>query len=182
MGQRGPQPTPTNVHLLRGNPGKRAIGSLVDPINPPVEIPGCPKHLQDEARREWRRAGVLLRDLGLISKIDRASFALYCEAWADWVWCKAELARAKEAASAGALAAKARGEEWKGGDGFMLPTPNGSFTYSPYWVGANKAAEQLHKFQALFGMAPSSRGRVTPSNHQMSLPGMPDPKSGFNAM
>ena len=61
---------------------------------------------------------------------------------------------------------------WDKGDGFMLPTPNGSFTYSPHWVGKNKSAEQVDKFLASFGMSPSSRSRVTASDQYPYLPGM----------
>jgi phage terminase small subunit len=72
---------------------------------------------------------------------------------------------------------------WAEGDGFMLSTPNGSFTYSPHWVGANKAQEQVHKYLSHFGLSPNARGRVTPSTHQLPLPGMDDsPKGGFDAL
>lgn len=58
----------------------------------------------------------------------------------------------------------------------MLPTPNGSVTYNPHWVGKNKAAEQIDKFSANFGGAAAFRARVTPSNNYPYLPGM-EPES-----
>jgi phage terminase small subunit len=154
-------------------------------VQPEVEIPGCPKHLMPEARKEWRRITPELEHLGLVSKIDRAALALYCQAWARWVWCEQQLSRAQELAAAKRAEWEAKpeneGKAWAGGDGFMIPTPNGSFTYSPHWVGANKAMEQVDKFLASFGLSPSSRGRVTPSSRTAYLPGM-DPKEGFGAL
>ena len=200
MGSRGPQPLPSNVHRLRGNPGHKSAFDLTDSVNPEIEIPNCPAHLLPEARKEWRRITPLLERLRLVSKIDRASLALYCQAWARMVWCEEQLKGAMETAAARRAEFEIRraefdarraaviergeewtGGEWTGGDGFMISTPNGSFTYSPYWVGANKAADQVHKFQALFGMSPSARGRVTPSTNQLPLPGIA-PAEGFNAL
>ncbi len=78
----------------------------------------------------------------------------------------------KEAERVGA--AQARGEmyvakAYPGGNGFMLSTPNGSFTYNPHWVARNKHAASVDKFLASFGMSPSSRGRVSPSRLQGDL-------------
>jgi phage terminase small subunit len=198
MGQRGPAPLPANVHRLRGNPSKLPAHALVDSVNPEIEIPGCPKHLLPEARKEWKRITPKLQELGLVSQIDRAALALYCQAYARWVWCEEQLSRsialaaerraafeAAEQAKAARLAVDGEVYEplpWAGGDGFMIPTPNGSFTYSPHWVGANKAMEQVNKFLAQFGMSPSSRGRVSPSSNQPYLPGLDPPKGGFDAL
>ena len=49
----GPPPTPTNLKLLRGNPGKRKLNTT-EP-DPPPAIPTCPSHLDKVAKREWRR-------------------------------------------------------------------------------------------------------------------------------
>ena len=198
MGQRGPKPLPANVHLLRGNPSKKSMADLSGPVQPDVEIPGCPKHLLPEARKEWKRVGPELEKLGLISQLDRAALALYCQAWAWMVWHEQALQRDVRIAgqkqaeheareSERSAAALAAGETyvptaWTGGDGFMLPTPNGSFTYNPHWVAARKHAAEVDKFLASFGMSPSSRGRVSASSNQMPLPGMEPPKGGFGAL
>lgn len=193
MGARGPQPLPGKVHQLRGNPSKKPLGELLGDVQPDVEIPGCPRHLLPEARKEWKRITPELEKLGLIAKIDRAALALYCQAWAWVVYHEEQLQRAMEQTRVKReafeaieerkrLEAEARGEvhtsgQWPGGDGFMLPTPNGSFTYSPHWVAKNKASEQVDKFLANFGMSPSSRSRVTASDQYPYLPGM-EPAQG----
>lgn len=164
MGARGPKSLPANVHLLRGNPSKKPLGDLLDSLQPEVEIPGCPSHLLPEARKEWRRITPELQRYGLISKLDRASLALYCQAYARWVWAELQLQRAQALAATKAAEAEAKGEIYAGGDGYTVPTPGGHMTYSPHWVISNKAAEQVNRFLAEFGLSPASRGRVNPSN------------------
>lgn len=168
MGTRGPQPLPANVHKLRGNPSKLSAGELSDGLQPETEIPTCPKHLWPGATREWKRITPELKKYGLISKLDRAALALYCQDWARLEWAEQQLTLAMEKAERDRLAFEAdpanAGAPWTGGDGFMLTTPNGGFAYSPYWVAANKASERVDKWLAAFGMSPSSRGRVSPSN------------------
>lgn len=164
MGSRGPKPLPANVHLLRGNPSKKPLADLVDELQPEVEIPGCPRHLLPEARKEWKRITPELERYGLISKLDRAALSLYCQTWAKWVWAEEQLQRAQRLAAEKMAAAEAKGEVYTGGDGYTVPTPNGHMTYSPHYVIANKAMEQVHKYLASFGLDPASRGRVNPSS------------------
>ena len=180
MGQRGPKPLPANVHRLHGNPSKKPLADLTDSLQPEIEVPSFPKHLWPEARKEWKRIAPELVRYGLVSKLDRAALALYCQSWARKDRAEQQLTRAMDRATelrtafeadevAKAAAAQLRGETytpatWTGGDGFMLPTPNGSWAYSPYWVAANKAGDQVEKFLAAFGLSPSSRGRVNPSS------------------
>ena len=160
---RGRRPLPANVHMLRGNPSKKPLADLVDRLQPEVEIPGCPKHLLPEARKEWKRMGPELERYGLISKLDRAAFALYCQAWARWVWAEEQLQRHHAAALEKMAEALAKGQTWDGGDGYTLATPNGHMTYSPHWVISNKAQQQVKDYLAKFGMSPSDRGAVNPS-------------------
>lgn len=187
---------PANVHMLRGNPSKLSAADLTDALQPEIEIPSLPKHLLPEAKKEWNRAAVELLRYGVVSKLDRAALALYVQEWAWLVWHELALQRdirraearctefeAKEAEKV--QSALSRGEEYAalpfpGGDGFMLPTPNGSFTYNPHWVARNKHAAGVDKFQASFGMSPSSRGRVSPSTHQGDLFGDPKNPDAWN--
>lgn len=181
MGARGPKPLPSNVHLLRGNPSKLSISDLVDSLQPEVEVPNCPRHLLPEARKEWRRITPELERYGLISKLDRAALALYCQAYARWVWAEEQLQRSVKLAQEKEAAAVERGEAWSGGDGYTVPTPNGHMTYSPHWVIANKAMEQVNRYMSSFGLDPASRGRVNPSAvRQRDMFTDADDKSGFN--
>lgn len=168
MGARGPQPLPANVHRLRGNPSKKPEIDLIDDFNPAVEIPAAPKWIWPEARKEWRRIGAELERYGLISKLDRAALVLYCQAWARLVWAETMLARAMNLAEEKRLEFEARGEEWKGGDGIMVPSPNGALVYSHHWVVQRRAAQEVHWYLQSFGLSPSSRGRVKTSDNRQS--------------
>lgn len=157
MGQRGPKPLPANVHMLRGNPSKLPAEKLRNEVRPDIEIPTCPKHLSTTARTEWRRITVELEKLGLISQIDRAALAVYCQAYGRWVQAENKL--------------KELGE-----DGIVDETPSGYKQIGVWLQVSNRAVEQMHKFQAEFGMTPSARSRVTPSNPQGEL--FPDESKG----
>lgn len=170
MGQRGPKPLPSNVHMLRGNPSKKTAAQLMDSLQPEIEIPDCPPHLLPEAKKEWKRISPELQRYGLISKIDRAALCLYVQTWAELVYAEKMLKRNMARAAVKMEAAEAAGQEYFGGDGLTELTTNGNIIYSPYWVIANKARAQVDRFLSNFGMSPSSRGRVNPSNYlQRSL-------------
>lgn len=199
MGERGPKPTPKNVLAFRGSWRANAKGDDGG-VNPDIEIPSCPKHLLPEAKKFWKQLTPELEKLRLVSKIDQAALSLVCQEYARLVWAERALDRAMadaerrraafdEVQEAKLAAAAAAGqvyepEQWTGGDGFMLPTPNGSWAYNPHWVARNKHAQQLDKFLASFGMNPSARGRVSPSNGQLPLfnPESEAPKGGFGAL
>lgn len=174
MGSRGPKPLPGNVHMLRGNPSKKPLGSLFDEFRPEVEIPSSPAWLWKEAKKEWKRVAVELEKYGLISKLDRAALVLYCQSWAQMVWAEEMLSRAMRLAEEKRQAAEAAGETWNGGDGIMVPTANGNLIYSHYWVVGRRAREDVRRYLDLFGLSPSARSKVSPSdNRQGSLFGEP---------
>lgn len=176
MGSRGPQPLPANVHQLRGNPSKKSAAELLDDFNPEVEIPDAPRWIWPEAKKEWKRLGAELERYGLVSKLDRAALVLYCQAWARLVWAETMLSRAMKQSEEKRIEAEARDEVWKGGDGIMVPSPNGALIYSHHWVVQRRAAQEVHWYLQSFGLSPASRGRVkTSDNRQATLfeqPGM----------
>lgn len=172
MGKRGPKTLPDNVHAMRGNPSKKQLGDILGGIHPEVEIPNCPAHLIDEAKKEYKRITVELKDLGLISKIDRAAISAYCSAWSEIVHCEKKIAE---------LNAK----DPKGEAGFVGITPNGYQQMSVWVQIRNRAYERMMKFASEFGMSPSSRTKATPSENQGSLPGFENPqlpRTGWNAL
>ncbi len=79
-----------------------------------------------------------LLSLGLLTSIDRAALAAYCQAWGRWV--EAEEALKKH--------------------GVVVRSPNGFPIQSPYLAIANKARDQMRSMLTEFGMSPSSRSRV----------------------
>lgn len=165
MGERGPKPKPASVHWLHGNPSKKTAAQLMDSLQPEIELPGCPSHLLPEAKKEYKRITPELIRYGLLSKIDRAALCLYLQSWAELVFAEKVLNRRIKEAAKKAQAAEDKGEVYEGSDGLVEITKNGNLIYSPYWVIANKARQQVDRFLSNFGMSPSSRGRVNPSNH-----------------
>lgn len=76
----GRKPKPLSLRILEGNPGHRPLPKN-EPKPRPV-APPCPVWLLPAARREWRRVVPELLRLGLLTVVDRAALAGYCQAWA----------------------------------------------------------------------------------------------------
>lgn len=165
-GERGPKPLPANVHLLRGNPSKKPLASLLDDVvRPDVEIPECPPHLEGEARAEWARITPHLEQLGLITQVDRAALTAYCDTWGEYVWaCE----RIKELNAVDPTGEKGR----------IFDTPSGYKQISVLQQIRNRSLEQMKSFLAMFGLSPADRSRVTASDPQLPLEGMDQPKAG----
>ncbi len=133
----GRKPTPTNIRILKGNPGHRPL-----PENEPVPetcIPSPPDHLDGESLKEWKRITSELHTLGLLSNIDSTALAAYCQCYGRWVEAEKGI---KES-------------------GLMVKTTNGNIIQSPLVGVANKAMLMMHKFLVEFGMTPSSRTKVS---------------------
>jgi P27 family predicted phage terminase small subunit len=139
----GPPRKPTKLKLIQGTFRQdRAVGH--EP-KPDIEIPQVPAHLSDEAKVEWGRVSQELAQLGLLTRIDRAALAAYCECWADWV-------------EASRLCATKDGQDRK-----VIKTAAGNFVENPYYSIKKRSAELMHKFLTEFGMTPASRTRIDAS-------------------
>jgi P27 family predicted phage terminase small subunit len=182
MGQRGPKPLPANVHQLRGNASKKPIGAILDEFRPEVEIPDFPSWIWPEAKKEWKRVSYELERYGLVSKLDRAALVLYCQAWAKMVWAERALSRAMKAAEDARIAAEKAGEDYQGGDGLMIKTANGNFTYSHHWVVGKHAASEVKRYLDLFGLSPSARSRVTTSDNRQGALFQEGTQDAWNAL
>lgn len=170
MGSRGPKPLSATVHLLRGNPGKRAIGELLDEFRPDVEIPDCPSVLWPEAKREWKRLVVELERYRLISKLDRGTLAICCQEWARWQWAERKIREANKSDPSGEA-------------GLIEKSPSGYRMQSVYLQISVKAQERYDRLKSCFGLSPADRRRVTPGDQQMPLPLDEEaPKGGFASL
>ena len=133
---RGRRPKPTALKLLEGNPGKRRLNPL-EP-KPVMSAPTCPAHLSPSAKAEWKRLARQLEVLGILSQLDRATLAAYCQAYGRWVEAERKL---KETP-------------------ILLKTPAGYVQPSPWLSIANKQLELMHRFMGELGLSPASRSRV----------------------
>ncbi|MDE1161918.1 MAG: phage terminase small subunit P27 family [Acidobacteriaceae bacterium] len=131
----GRKPKPTLIKELSGNPGKRRLNK-----SEPTFASGanCPSHLSEEAKKEWHRLSADLTASGLLTSVDRAALAAYCQSWATWCMAEQHLAD----------------------NGYTITSPTGNVTTSPYVLIAFQAKSAMHKFAAEFGFTPSSRSRL----------------------
>ncbi|QCH27806.1 Phage terminase, small subunit [Clostridium tyrobutyricum] len=136
MAQRGRKPKPTLIKQLEGNPGKRPLNEF-EP-KPEKRAPKCPTWLDKEAKKEWRRTAKQLEKLGVLTEVDMAAFAGYCEAYARW----------KEA------------EEFISRHGTIIKTPSGYWQQVPQVSIAQTYLKIMIKFCEQFGLTPSSRSRI----------------------
>ena len=136
MATRGRKPTPTAIKELEGNPGKRKLNE--NEPKPDRKAPACPKWLSKDARKEWHRLAKKMEALGVLTEVDMAAFAAYCQSYARW----------KEA------------EEFISQHGSIVRTPSGYWQQVPQVSIAQTYMKQMGKFAAEFGLTPASRSRL----------------------
>ena len=158
-GRVGRPSIPGKVHYLGGNPSKLPVADLLGEFSPDVELPSCPSHLQDEARREYRRIGKELERYGLVSKLDRGVMAMCAVQWARWLWAEQRIAKLNDA-------------DPKGEAGLIDRTPNDYKVMSVELQISRGAESQYLKLCNELGLTPASRSRVKAQTPQLQLPGM----------
>lgn len=142
---RGRKPKPTHLKLIEGNPGKRKVNP-VEPV-PLPELHAPPPFLPQEGQDEWKRVATELYNLGLLTIVDRTALAAYCHSYAIW----------KQATDAiNQMAARDQLTR-----GLMIKTTNGNAIQNPLIGTANKAASDMVRYAAEFGMTPSARARIS---------------------
>ena len=105
---------------------------------PKAKAPSCPKWLEDDAKKEWRRLAKQMEQLGILTEVDMAAFAAYCQSYA----------RLKEA------------QEHIDSEGSSFETDKGYQQQTP-WVGiANTNQKLMLQAASEFGLTPSSRSRI----------------------
>lgn len=129
MGRRGPPPKPRKIKLLRGTFRKdRAPKAVPDP--PKGAKP--PNWLSKAAKKEWQRIGPWLEDQGLLTKVDVAAFASYCDLYATMQEFR------KLCRKVGAAVSIQQG----------------------YRNVLAKTTTQMKQYLALFGLSPADRERI----------------------
>ena len=133
---RGPKPKPTAIRRAEGNLGKRAWNHA-EPI-PPDGVPDCPAHLSVPARDEWHRLVHVLHGMGVVTMVDRAALAAYCQCYGRWVEAEEKLQSTP----------------------LLLKTASGYVQQSPYLSIANKQLELMGRYMTELGLTPAARSRV----------------------
>jgi len=78
MGRRGPPKKPTELKLVQGNPGKTALPKN-EPKPQKLSKPKAAKYLSKPGRKIWREMSAKLAPLGLLTVVDTARLARYCD-------------------------------------------------------------------------------------------------------
>lgn len=136
MAKTGPKPKPTKLKLLHGVVNKKRI-NLKEPKPAPV-VPKCPAWLSKYAKEEWKRISKELSILGLLTRIDAAAMAAYCDCFGRW----------REAS------------EGLQEHGMVKEAKTGYLQQTPYVSIINSALRDMKSFLVEFGMTPSSRTRI----------------------
>lgn len=142
----GTKPKPTALRRREGNRGKRAYNH--DEPVPPPGMPDCPPHLSEHARTEWHRLAGSLHEMGVLTTVDRAALAAYCQAWGRWVEAEEKLRDTPA----------------------LIKTPSGYVQQSPWLTVANKQLELMGRYMAELGITPASRSRITVVNDKAAEP------------
>jgi P27 family predicted phage terminase small subunit len=160
---------PANVHSIRGNPSKLSAADLDGQaqIRIKFEVPKIPQHLGAAARAEWARITPHLLAAGLVTSLDRAALAAYCQAWGEWALLEARVKQLMAEPSA-AGAGKTRGA-----DALIDVTPSGYKQVSALAQARDRALDRMLRFAKEFGLTPASRIQST-TGQQLALPGVPD--------
>lgn len=136
MATRGRKPKPTAIKILEGNPGKRPLNAR-EPV-PERKAPTCPKWLDKEAKKEWKRLAPKLERMGVLTEVDMAAFAGYCQAYSRW----------------------RENEQFISEHGSLVRTPSGYWMQVPQVSMAQQYMKQMEKFAEQFGLTPASRSRL----------------------
>jgi len=133
---RGRKAKPSVLKKLTGNPGKRKLNQLEPAFE--VSIPDAPSHLDEIALTEWNLLTQELAAKQVITQVDKAILALYCETWSEWIML---------------------GELLKD-QAVMKTYPTGA-EYLNLLIGARRSARQeLKQYASELGITPSSRTKV----------------------
>lgn len=148
----GRKPSPTALKLVKGNPGKRALNKKEAKLD--LAEPTPPEFLNTDAKVEWGRVVGTLYRAGLMTELDRAVLAAYCQAYGRWAQAERALSR---------MADK---DEYN--RALMVKTHNGTAIQNPLVGTANKAKADMVRYALEFGMTPSARSKVNATPHEQS--------------
>ena len=142
----GRKPTPNVIKFKTGNPGHRRIKD--EPMPPDRSIPTPPVHLDAYAREEWGRIADGLHAMGVLHQIDQQVLAAYCDSYSRWRHAVEAMRARVEKAGGDQLAA------------LIDKTSNGNIVQNPLIGIANKAAGDMVRYAAEFGLTPAARARL----------------------
>ena len=136
MGYRGPAPKPTEIRRLEGNMSRRPYNE--NEPRPRLAIPKCPDHLDEEARKEWRRLSRILLRTRVLTEADGIALANLCQAYSTMTRAQKKLNQS----------------------GLMMKTPSGYLQQSPLIGIINSSMHTITALLREFGLTPASRTSI----------------------
>ena len=133
----GRKPKPTALKLIQGT--YRADRANPNEPKPKAGIPPCPKFLQGDARKQYRKTAKKLAKIGLMTELDDMALSMLCQAWVDYLESTDQVKKS----------------------GMLVKSPNGFPVLNPYLIAANQALKKVRSLLAEFGMTPGSRSRIS---------------------
>lgn len=130
---------PTNLKVLKGSLRKhreKKGGALCQTD----KIPDPPKFLDAEALKEWKRVAPLLFEAGLLSSLDKACLAGYCQSWSRFLSAEKQLEN----------------------QDMLITSPTGNVCPNPLIRISRQAQEQCLRLAKQMGITPASRSKVVP--------------------
>ena len=141
----GPPRTPTNLKLLRGNPGHQKLRAEPQPLIPKT-CPEPPPHVTGYAADEWWITAPELHRLGLLTRVDVPALAIYCHAYGQW------------RLAAETLAKMAANDPVTGG--LLIKTKYGDVAQNPLVSITRKHAADMVRYGSEFGLTALARSRL----------------------
>ena len=139
----GRKAKPLEMKLLDGNPGKQRLPKGIP--SPPGDMPDIPVHLDEYGRQEWNRIADGLNVMGILRQVDQNVLGAYCASYSRWRHAEEELNKLKKESPLGAL---------------VLKTISGNWIQQPLIGIANKAAADMVRYAAEFGLTPAARASL----------------------
>ena len=142
--RRGHPRKPEALKKLHGTARKdRAVESSATATGMPTR----PIGLSSQATRVWKSLAPKLHGLGLLSEIDQSTFAVYCQAYGDWL----EVTR---------LLNKLGIANW------YSETESGYRQVIPEVAVRDKVYQVMQRLETRFGLDPSSRSGIATDGRQ----------------
>ena len=147
---RGRKPTPSQILELKGSFQKNPQRRRLNEPQASATAPRCPAHLDAIAKAEWKKICTVLKDLGVLSKADRASIELYCQTYSQWRDACEKVSR-----HGSVLQVKTRSG--------IIPKRN------PFDIIRERNAVVCTRLLVEFGLTPSARSRIEVQQQESEL-------------
>ena len=124
------------IEIAEGRPGHRPMNRR-EP-KPGTTTPRCPDHLDERARKEWRRLVPVLRRMRVLTEADGMALANLCQTYSTMVKAQEKLTEL----------------------GILYKAPSGYVMQSPLLGVVNQCIETITKLSREFGLTPAARSRI----------------------